>query len=397
MGEAFVTRAGEGNSSKSGKTYGISIDMSVSSPSDAVTYIDNAVGFTPLAVNQSTGVCNYGSWKDIITDIFGCKPCLYVDGSRSKYLNPDNYAKDESGNTADITSGSAGDVMIEFKKTWYRYVVNGNYLIFEVANYDRASDGFVCSAFSSMDGNAIIRDYMYYGAYEGYNSSSKIRSLSGKTPTGSITYTNSRTYCQANGTSYGMEDWCKRYYILGLLMLVTKTRGIQDAVGNGRVASNSSAATTGSLDSAGLFAGYSDTTKAVKCFGIENMWGSMYNWCDGIITLSSTTLGLKAAPPYNDTGSGYISIADGYTRSSGLYPTKYTTALNGAVIVASLGQSDSSIGFCDYVFVSSNAGFVALVGGSWNSSVANAGPFCAWINYSPGGSSSNYGPRLVAA
>ena len=73
-------------------TLGISIDMSNSSPDGAVTYIDDAVGYTPLAVDLDTGVCNYGSWETIINHVIGCKPCLYKDGAKVAYLDPNDYS-----------------------------------------------------------------------------------------------------------------------------------------------------------------------------------------------------------------------------------------------------------------------------------------------------------------
>lgn len=382
-----------------GRTYGISIDMSNSDPESAVTYIGMAEGMTPLSCNLSTGACDYGDWEDIIKEIFGCKPCLYLKGARSVYLNPNDYSKTEAGATADITSGSAGDVMVEFKRTWYRYAKDGDTLTFEVSDYDRTSEGFVSSAFYSMDGNATIKDYMYYGAYEGYKASTKLRSLSDKTPTGNVSYTSNRTYCQALGSSYGMEDYCKRQYILGLLMLVTKSRGIQAAIGHGRIGSNSSAATTGTLNTYGLFAGFSNETKSVKCFGIENMWGSMFNWCDGIVTKSSTTFGLKACPPYNDTGSGYTTVSNSFSRGGSLlYATAMTPVLNGAAAVASTGQA-SVVGWPDGVRVHSSAGIVASVGGRWSTALDQSGPFCIDVYGSPSdaGTYAHHGARVVAA
>lgn len=379
-----------------GRTYGISIDMRNSDPESAVTYIGMAEGMTPLSCNLSTGACDYGDWEDIIKEIFGCKPCLYLNGARSVYLNPNDYSKTEAGATADITSGSAGDVMVEFKRTWYRYAKDGDTLTFEVSDYDRTSEGFVSSAFYSMDGNATIKDYMYYGAYEGYIASNKLRSLSGKTPTKNVSYKNNRTYCQALGSSYGMEDYCKRQYILGLLMLVTKSRGIQAAIGHGRIGSKPSNATTGTLNTYGLFAGFSNETKSVKCFGIEDMWGSMYNWCDGIVTKSGTTFGLKACPPYNDTGSGYTTVSDGFSRGSLLYATAMTPVLNGAAAVASTAQA-SAVGWPDGVSVDASAGIVAYVGGTWGDALDQSGPFYVYVYYSPSSARTNVGARVVAA
>ena len=388
-------------------TLGISIDMSNSAPADAVTYTDDAVGYTPLAVDLSTGVCNYGSWETIINHVIGCKPCLYKDGARVAYLNPNDYSKFEDGSDADITSGEAGDVMVEFKKVWYKYAVDGTTLTFQIANYDRSADGFVNSAFKSMDGNATIKDYMYFGAYEGYDDGTKCRSLSQKdvTNTNKLSYSDYRTYCKNNGDSYGMEDWCKRYYILGLTMLVTKTRGVQTSIGDGYCSNafkknDRTYLTSGTLDTAGLFSGYSDSAAkyiGVKCFGIENLWGSMYSWCDGIITLSSTTFGFKDCPPYNDTGDGYTSIADGYPRGSGIYPTSMVPVMDGAGITASVGQADATLGWCDFFYVDPSAGLVALVGGNYFGDATNTGPFFAGVSYDPSYVNYDFVGRLVSA
>ena len=385
-------------------TLGISIDMSNSSPADAVTYTDDAVGYTPLAVDLDTGVCNYGSWEYTINNIIGCKPCLYKDGAVVDYLDPNDYSKFEDGSDADITSGYAGDVMVEFKKVWYKYAIDGNILTFQIANYDRSADGFVNSAFKSMDGTGTIKDYMYYGAYEGLQKDGKTRSLSGVEARGlnpdRDSYTGIRTTCIANGSSYGMEDWCKRYYILGLLMLVAKTRYIQGAIGIGHTAGNGyhNPIATGTLDQAGLFAGYqASKIKGVKAFGIENLWGNYFSWCDGIITLSSTTLGFKDCPPYNDTGDGYTSIADGYPRGFGNYLTSMVPVMDGAGITASVGQADSSIGWRDYFRVSSLAGLVARVGGNYGTGAAGAGPFYTFVIYDPSSNDDDFVGRLVSA
>jgi len=383
-------------------TYGISIDMSNGAPADAVTYTDDAVGYSALSCNDSTGACDYGSWEGAITGIIGCKPCLYKDGARVAYLNPNNYAQLENGGAADITSGNAGEVMVEFKKTWYKYAVSGDTLTFQVANYDRTADGFVCSAFKSNDGTATVKDFMYFGAYEGYSEGGddKCHSLSGKSVWNNNywSYSTFRDICKAFGASYGMEDWVKRYYILGLLMLVTKTRGIQAAIGDGNVNSGD-LISSGSMDTRGLFYGINDDgNTGVKAFGIEHLWGNTYSWCDGIITLSESTIGLKECAPYNDSGEGYTSVADGATRGSWQYPTKMTPVLGGAAVVASTTQSDSNIGWCDGVYVIGDSGSVALVGGGCRDGVGNGGPFCVNIGFDPDdGSNDSCVGRLVSA
>ena len=101
--------------------YGVRIDMSSSDPTGACVYSGDAANFEPLSCNQTSGAVSYGDWATVIDQIIGCKPCLYKSGARSVYLNPNNFAQNASGTAVDITSGSAGDVMIEFKKCYYRF------------------------------------------------------------------------------------------------------------------------------------------------------------------------------------------------------------------------------------------------------------------------------------
>ena len=382
-----------------GYSYGISIDMSNSDPTTAVSYIDDAVGFTPLSVNLDTGVCDYGDWEDIITNDFGCRPCLYKEGRVYAYLNPNDYSKSKEGLDMDIYSGNSGDVMVEFKKTWYKYSVDGNILTFQIANYDRSEDGFVCSAFKSMDGSGTVKDYMYYGAYEGYTDSenNKIRSISNKnTNSGGLSFSEIRTYCQNNGSSYGMEDWCKRCYLLGLLMLVTKTRDIQSAIGYGCMYSGrlvideygeemgeSEFEKPGALDKAGLFAGYNTTDKSVKAFGIENLWGNYPKHCSGIMYQSIfNNLGIRESQ--NDDFI-FTSGVNSFEKQAVLYPISAVVLLNGAVIYPITGQADIDKGWSDavYIDIASIKNEYFLIGGSpyLSSDKKDMGPFSLYINY----------------
>ena len=381
------------------RTYGIKIDTTNTNPANAVTYTDDAIGFTPLSVNQSTGACNYGSWgeQDFMENFLGCRPCLYKNGTRVSYLNPNDYSKFTNGTTADITSGNAGDVMVEFKKCWYKFSKVGNNIYFQIADYDRSKDGFVTTAFTDENNGAAV-NYMYYGAYEGYNDGNKWRSLSGKTNTISITYTNTRTYCKNNGIKYGMENWTKRWYILGLLMLVTKGRDMSSTIGQGRW-QQSSAIQTGTMNNRGLFYGRSIYTEGVKCFGIENMWGNYWNWVDGVVTASNALL-FKGTAPYNDTGSGYSSVSDGFTRNGWYTATNMMPVLNGAAMTATVGQSNHTIGWADGWYVSSGAGEICFVGGCYdNGSNVSCflGPFAFGVSSNPGSSNYSHVGRLVAA
>lgn len=72
-------------------SYGVEIDLDESDPTFSVEYTGDAIGFKRLSVNQETGVCDFGSWEEIITDFFGVEPVLVKDGKEFAKLDPNDY------------------------------------------------------------------------------------------------------------------------------------------------------------------------------------------------------------------------------------------------------------------------------------------------------------------
>ena len=121
------------------------------------------------ADSNSSTCCSYGddavgmaSGKDAAAwaDFFGYKPCLFKDGKVVRYLNPNNYAQFEDGTPADITSGDAGDVMVEFPRRGIK--ISKSESIITVSMTDNPDDpDFTYYAHSRGDSR---RDYFYLGA-----------------------------------------------------------------------------------------------------------------------------------------------------------------------------------------------------------------------------------------
>lgn len=83
------------------KIYGWHVYPSVSDPSQAVTYLADAVGKTPAAMGASE--FSYGGWADAF---FMPKPCmLRSDGTVAYYLDPNDYTQ-KQGTTAEKTSAA---------------------------------------------------------------------------------------------------------------------------------------------------------------------------------------------------------------------------------------------------------------------------------------------------
>lgn len=359
------------------KIFGVSIDLTNSDPASAVTYTDDAVGMT-------AGSSAWDS-EPIFKDI---KPCLLLNGVVQKYLNKNNYAQDTSGATADITSGSAGDVMVEIPKCGVKIATSGNTLTIKITDNPNATgDGFHYYAHTrATEGDC---DKLYVGAYLGYTASSKLRSLSGKSPTVNQTIGTFRTQAKANGTGYDQISFFALTLLQCLFLIRYKNRNSQDALGRGYVDA-SAKANTGATNTNGMYYGSTSGTTHVKFAGIEDFWGNLFYWIDGLFSDSSRNI-LTAFDNFNDTGSGYTSRGQGATSNIGNYMSKPQGTTETGFIAKEVNGS-STTHFCDYAYL--GASRLAFFGGDWIYG-DYAGAFRLCVSRSASYSYSDYGGRLM--
>ena len=256
------------------KTYTVRIDLNNSDPETACEYIDNAVGKIP----------GYEGWKDtnIIKNI---KPCVLNNGEVQYYLQKDDYTKKEDG-TASVLDGTDGDVMVEIPKIGYRLWKDENYQYVSVTE-DPNKDGYCYYAHSlDTDGDC---DKIYYGAYCGYVSENNLYSRSEVSPTVRTTLTNFRTYAANRGTGYSLESFFPRTLMQCLFVIIYKNLNSQVALGQGLTGA-SAKVNTGGTDSQNFCYGTTSGSNQVKFLGIEDFWGNLYSWLDGIYSDTSNLL-----------------------------------------------------------------------------------------------------------
>ena len=355
-------------------TFGVAIDLTNQNPETAVTYTDDAVGMTPGSAWNSMPI-----FKDI-------KPCVLKNGVVQYYLNPNDLTKKTDGTSADITSGNDGDVMIEIPKTGFKITTSGNTLTIKVTDYPNDTANFKYYAHTrSAEGD---RSKLYIGAYLGWNSGGKLRSLSGKTPTASQTIGTFRNQAQANGAGYDIVSFYPLTLLQCLFLIKYKNRDSQTALGRGYVGGNS-AAITGKTNSKGIDFGET-TGKQQMCFlNIEDMWGNLRWFIDGLFSDANRNM-LTAFTGFNDTGSGYTDRGQGATSDIGSYMSKPQGTTETGFIAKEV--SGSATHFTDYAIL--NADRLPIFGGSWNSG-DDAGVFSLYVNRAADHSSSNCGARLM--
>lgn len=211
------------------------------------------------------------SWKEF----FGYKPCLFKNGAVVGYLDPNDYTKFEDGTAADITSGNAGDVMIEFPRRGIKISKSGTTVTVSMTKANNVS-GY---SYNAHNRGTTKKDNFYIGAYFGtLDSKKRLRSISGKTLTSgtglpSLKYERDiHKYTTANGTGYSEIGFYQWVYLQVMYMLQFKgNRNSQSMIGLG--SPPSSEVTTGTLNNSGLVYGSSENYESVKLFGIENIFG----------------------------------------------------------------------------------------------------------------------------
>ena len=377
--------------------YGFQIDASESNPSSAVTYIADAVGFTPAAMNYGTNAFNYGSWEDAF---FMPRPCmLKSDGTVDYYLDPDDYTKKEDGTASDIADTAYdGNAMMEWgrngRKIWLKIQPSsdGHSAKVWIAN-NQVDSKFHDYSFHNCKGESA--EHFYTPIYNGSVISSKMRSLSGQTVSKTLTGTAEITAAKANNPStdelWNIECFADRVLINMLLILMGKSLNTQTVFGQGASSGGSEAVndtfTTGVHDTKGLFYGTNSGAvsantfgNCVKVFGMENYYGFQWRRTNGLIldngaTKYKLTYGTEdgsTATGYNTDGTNYKDASVTPSGTSGGYISAAKFTEDG--MFSDTMSGSASTYFCDGTWFNDSGARFALFGG-YSSDGAAVGAF----------------------
>lgn len=365
--------------------YGWHVNPSIADSSDAVTYLEDAVGMTPAAMGAST--FDYGSWENTF---FMPKPCMVrSNGEVAYYLDPNDYSKKADGTPSDVANPDFdGNAMMEWGKIWYKFVggeTDGEGY-FYVSN-EQVDDSYHC--WCNYDSKDNITDHFYTAIYNG-TGMTKLRSISGVALTsangnGGTTVTQEVARATANNTTADVEwytdVWADRLLINALLVLIGKSLNIQATFGRGLDAGAQTvkeAYTTGTLNDKGLFYGVTaNGDSAVKAFGMENWWGCVWHRTAGCISIDRAlkikltygTADGSAAVGYNQTGSGYIS--DGIIPSSNSY-VKAMAYNQYGYVPNNVSGGNSFTYYADYFYQTTGTRYLMAGGRSGNGTQAGA-------------------------
>ena len=333
--------------------------------------MDDAVGMTP----------GYNGWKD--TELMqSIKPCvLREDGTVNYYIQKDDYTLKEDGNSSTLT-GEDGDVMVEIPLMGYKLWKEGNFQYVSVTtNPNKEKNGY-CYYAHSLD-NEKDCDKIYIGAYLGCLSSIKLYSRSGVSPTSNATLTNFRTYADNKGTGYSLTSFFPHTLLQCLYIIIYKNLNSQVALGQGYTKGEVRKETGGTNSNTFCYGTTSDTQQ-IKLFGIEDFYGNLFQFLDGIYYDSnyniktdyrnSAFIGYDGNNFQFETKSSTINNPNGYIKEI------EGTNTSGFVIKSNEGQDVNY--YCDYSIF--NSGCFGVTGGcyglNFNDEDSFVGVFMLYMN-----------------
>lgn len=355
----------------------------------AVYYIEDNVGFVPASS------FSMGTWDSspLYRDI---KPCvLNANGTVKYYLQKNDYTKKEDG-TASVITGADGNVMVEFPKLFWEIKKAGEDLYVRIGNY-KFSDTAVCYAHT--DG-VNIRDKMYVGAYKTSGALGN-QSVSGNKPTASQNISWFRNASRSVGVRWNMCTFYSKILLEILALVMYKGRDLQNLLGKGFTIGNTTSATTGTTNTETFCFGYrglNDGKQQMKFLGIEDFYGNMWEFIDGLVSDRYTFKTTKDASKFNDLGTGYETvIASSFSAVvSGLYVTEVIGNNDFGFLAKTVGGSEVtyySDGFWIDNTSSGKENTIALFGGNWNSA-GKAGCLYWTLNTTASYADTNIGARL---
>lgn len=276
-------------------------------------------------------------------------------------------------------------VFVKIPEFYYKIEKSGNIFRYYIA--DGSLDGF-----SLHPGSGC-----YVARYEGVkgNSSgtSTMRSNSGLTPSTSDTRDGFRVTSKATATGFQLYDfaaWCA----VGLLYRVEYADwGSQEKIGPG-IVNDGAAHKTGETDAMVYHTGRANSgdNSAVQYRGIENPWGNVWEWVDGINFNNYAPVICTDPTKYADDTTTNYTVAgvplggSGSTKTLGI-----STNLPWAYLPREPGGSETT--YIPDSMNSSSAWKVLMVGGSRGNSSA-AGLFCFHAGNSSSSSGVSIGTRL---
>ena len=267
-----------------------------------------------------------------------------------------------------------GNTMIKIPTFYKRFdTINNNQITAFSMSKTKVNDDFVpYPCFVKQDGSGAVMDYILVSKGKATGTSSKATCVSGSAPLVNITRAEMRTAARANGTGWQQFDWMVLQLLRDLFCVVFATTNSQ-LIFKGRT-NASNAATVGGTWNISTPCGWNKTTMQNRFFGIEDVFGNVYDWCDGVTFSGATIYSTTDYNNFTDTTSNMVNSGSRATSNGYISALTYNIA-QPFLNYPSAASGDETQYYCDYEWYNSSE-VVLRVGGNWYVE-ANAGLWCS--------------------
>jgi hypothetical protein len=347
----------------------------------ALARLHDAVGlnFTP-AVSGVGGSSDF----DTMPVYSAIRLCNVVNGVVTAYYGEPGFTRNPS----------FGDVMVEIPRYYYKIVEGLDTRDYLISDVQHDNTWQVSPRHAPTADNPAGWEKIYVSAY---TLDSNYRSVSGAQSAMDMTRATARTNIHNRGSNYWQYDYAT-YWTINLLYLVEVADwDSQAAVGQGSV--NNAPINTGGTDNIAFHSGATVAagvqTGLVKYRNVENLWGNIWQWVDGInINDRIAYLSLVPSQYNDDTANGYTALSYTNAAISGEFIKRLGFDVNFpfAQICVEGGGADGT--FVPDRYYSDGGWRVLLVGGGWLGG-ADAGLFLSSASGASSGVSPGAGRRLL--
>lgn len=409
-GAINVSRAGNGTISAVSSDESVAT-VSVSGTVVTVKSVNSTNGTADITIEVSAGT-NHTAPANKVCKVTAAFTCIYGvtwDGSSTTALtrtddaalfadpvpavgtgagsSPFDNCLPWSGMTK-VTDGN--NTLVAIPKFW----VKVSHSPFKVQIADGPVDGFQVSPAHRDRGDGYgERDVVYIGRYE---CNSSYYSRTGQAPKVSTALATFRSGIAALGTGYYQADYALQLTLFFLYLVEFADWNSQSKIGRGNVDSGS-VINTGGTDTMTYHTGRAagtDGYTAVQYRWIENPWGNVLEWRDGIIFSGTAICTYNNPSQFVDTygGTGATTRSNARASSSGYIKAwGYDTTDSSFIYPSTVGGSETTYvpDYCDY-----DTGVRGLFVGGHYGYASSAGLFFLNGNSAPSITYSTLGSRL---
>ena len=293
-----------------------------------------------------------------------------------------------------------GNSVVSIPKFYYKITKNATTNKLRILISSSAVPGFHVSP-AHRDRGDGEKSVVYVGRY---HSDSNYKSTSGSIPISSITRAQARAGSHNLGSDYWMLDFSMWVTIWLLYLVEFANWDSQTVIGYG-CGNGSSKENTGSTDSMPYHTGTMQTSRTTYGVGvqyrwIEDPWGNVADWCDGITFNQSDVYCFENLADYSDSYQSTGATLVGTRPTSGNYNyiqdlgVSAETGYEWFLYPFSVGSSQANIPDCCYSYYYDSSGVVLRVGGSYYQDTGN-GLFCLVGRDAASYQSASSGARLM--